>query len=62
MRGLAIGCALAIILVLVPGGHLLLVLLVPLAFVALVLVRPAWQPLPTRHRLPARRSGPTDPD
>jgi hypothetical protein len=44
MRGLAIGIALALILVLVPGGHFLLVLLMPLAFFALLMFRTSWQP------------------
>jgi hypothetical protein len=60
MRGLAIGIALALILVLVPGGHFLLVLLIPLAFVALLMFRTTWQPVPTAYRPEARRPGPAE--
>lgn len=45
MRGLAIGSALALILILVPGSRFLLVLLIPLAFFALLRYRARWQPL-----------------
>ena len=57
MRGLAIGIALALILVLVPGSHILLVLLIPLAFFALLRYRTTWQPLSRTHRPGARRPG-----
>jgi uncharacterized membrane protein YccC len=57
MRGLAIGIALALILVLVPGSHLLLVLLIPLAFFALLRYRTTWQPLSRTYRPGARRPG-----
>lgn len=50
MRTLAIGTALTIVLLLVPAGHPLLVLLLPLAFLALLLFRTTWQPLPTTYR------------
>lgn len=50
MRGLAIGLALTIVLLLVPGGHVLLVLLLPLAFLALLMVRAGWQPVSTTAR------------
>lgn len=50
MRALAIGTALTIVLLLVPAGHLLLVLLIPVAFLALLLFRTTWQPLPTVYR------------
>jgi hypothetical protein len=52
MRGLAIGIALTGILLLVPGGHFLLVLLVPLAFLALLMFRTTWQPVSTTYRPP----------
>jgi hypothetical protein len=55
MRGLAIGIALTLILMLVPGGHILLVLLVPLAFFALLMFRTTWQPVTTTYRPAARR-------
>ena len=58
MRGLAIGITLTAILLLVPGGHVLLVLLVPLAFLALLLFRTTWQPVSTTYR---PRSHATDP-
>jgi uncharacterized membrane protein YgaE (UPF0421/DUF939 family) len=54
MRGLAIGVALAMILVFVPGGHFLLVLLIPLAFFALLRYRTTWQPLSRTYRPGAR--------
>jgi hypothetical protein len=57
MRGLAIGIALTLILVLVPGSHFLLVLLIPLAFFALLRYRTTWQPLPRNYRPGARRPG-----
>ena len=62
MRGLAIGIALALILVLVPGGHFLLVLVVSLAFLALLVLRTSWQPISTTYRpqatpLRRRRAG-----
>jgi uncharacterized membrane protein YccC len=50
MRGLAIGIALALILLLVPGGHFLLVLLIPLAFFALLRYRATWQRIPRTYR------------
>lgn len=50
MRALTIGTAATIVLLLVPAGHLLLVLFVPLAFLALLLFRTTWQPLPTIYR------------
>jgi hypothetical protein len=58
MRGLAIGIALTLILVLVPASHFLLVLLIPFAFFALLRYRSSWQPLPQSDRLRARRAGP----
>ena len=54
MRGLAIGIALTIVLLLIPGAHLLLVMLVPLAFVALLMFRTSWQPVSTTYRPGAR--------
>ena len=62
MRGLAIGIALALILVLVPGGDFLLVLVVSLAFLALLVLRTTWQPISTTYRpqatpLRRRRAG-----
>jgi hypothetical protein len=57
MRDLAIGIALAGILLLVPGGHTLLVLLVPLAFVALLMFRTTWQPVSTTYRPPSQATG-----
>jgi hypothetical protein len=62
MRGLAIGIALVLILVLVPGGHFLLVLVVSLAFLALLVLRTTWQPISTTYRpqatpLRRRRAG-----
>jgi hypothetical protein len=59
MRGLAIGLALTTVLIHVPGGHVLLVLLMPFAFLALLLFRTTWQPVSTTYRPLARRSGPT---
>ena len=50
MRALAIGIALALILVLVPAGHVLLVLVIPLAFLALLMFRTTWQPISTTFR------------
>lgn len=50
MRGLAVGLALTMILVLVPGSHFLFILLVPLAFFALLRYRATWQPLPRTYR------------
>jgi hypothetical protein len=58
MRGLAIGIALTGILVLVPGGHFLLVLLIPLAFFALLRYRTTWHP---RARTSPSRSRATSP-
>jgi uncharacterized membrane protein YgaE (UPF0421/DUF939 family) len=60
MRGLAIGTALAVILILVPGGHFLLVLLVPLAFFALLRYRTTWQPVARTYRPGATRPGPAE--
>jgi len=57
MRGLAIGIALTLILFIVPGGHFLLVLLVPLAFLSLLMFRTTWQPVATTYRPEARRPG-----
>jgi hypothetical protein len=61
MRGLAIGIALALILILVPAGHFLLVLAIPLAFLALLMFRTTWQPVSTTYRpqamQPRRRRG-----
>ena len=61
MRGLALGIAFALILVLVPVGHYLLVLVVPLAFLALLMFRTSWQPIATTYRpqatQPRRRRG-----
>ena len=63
MRGLVIGIALALILVLIPAGHFLLVLAVPLAFLALLMFRTTWQPVSTTYRSGAtqlrRRRGDT---
>jgi len=59
MRGLAIATALTVVLLLVPGGHVLLVLLIPLAFLALLMFRTTWQPVPTTYRPRAERTGPT---
>jgi hypothetical protein len=58
MRGLAIGIALALILLLVPATHVLLVLLIPLAFFALIRYRTTWQPLTRTYRSEARRPRP----
>jgi 4-hydroxybenzoate polyprenyltransferase len=60
MRGLAIGITLALILLLVPGGHFLLVLVIPLAFFALLMFRTTWQPVPRTYRPAARRPGPAE--
>jgi hypothetical protein len=60
MRGLAIGIALTVVLLLIPGGHLLLVLLVPLAFLALLIFRTTWQPVATTYRPRTRRPGPAE--
>ena len=60
MRGLTIGVALAAILFLVPGGHVLLVLLIPLAFFALLRYRTTWQPVSTTYRPGPRRLSPTE--
>jgi hypothetical protein len=60
MRGLAIGIALALILVLLPAGHFLLVLVIPLAFLALLMFRATWQPISTTYRPEARRPGPAE--
>jgi hypothetical protein len=58
MRGLAIGIALAAILFLFTGGHFLLVpLLVPLGFFALLRNRTTWQPVPRTYRPGDRRTG-----
>ena len=57
MRGLAIGIALALILVLVPGGRFLLVLVVPLALLALLMFRTTWHPVSTTTQLRRRRAG-----
>jgi hypothetical protein len=49
MRGLAMGIALAAILFLVEGGHFLLVpLLIPIGFFALLRNRATWQPVSRR--------------
>ena len=58
MRGLAIGIALTTVLLLVPGGKFLLVLLIPLAFFALLTFRTTWQPVSTTYRPQGRQSGP----
>lgn len=58
MRGLAIGTAVTIVLLLVPGGHLLLVLLIPLALFAFLRFRTTWQPLSTAYRPRGGRTGP----
>lgn len=50
MRALAIGAAFTVVLLLVPGGHVVLVLLIPFALLALLVFRASWQPLPTNHR------------
>jgi hypothetical protein len=50
MRSLAIGIALTLILLLVPGSHFLLLLLLPLAFLALLMFRTTWQPVSTTYR------------
>jgi hypothetical protein len=42
MRGLVVGIALTLVLLLVPGGHFLFVLLVPLASFALIRYRTTW--------------------
>jgi uncharacterized membrane protein YgaE (UPF0421/DUF939 family) len=57
MRGLAIGIALALILILFPGSHFLLVLLIPLAFFALLRYRTTWQPLSRTYRPGAKQPG-----
>jgi hypothetical protein len=59
MRALAIGTALVAVLLLIPGGHLLLVLLVPFAFLALLAFRTTWQPVSTSYRPGARRTRPS---
>jgi hypothetical protein len=61
MRGLATGIALALILLIVPAGHLLLVLLIPLAFLALLMFRTTWQPVATTYRPTATRPDSTEP-
>ena len=60
MRSLAIGIALTGMLLLVPGGHTLLVLLVPLAFLALLMFRTTWQPVSTTYRPRSRPTGPAE--
>jgi hypothetical protein len=60
MRGLAIGIALTVIFVLVPGGHLLLVLLIPLAFFAFLRYRTTWQPLSRTYRPGSHRARGSD--
>ena len=60
MRGLAIGVALIAILFLVPAGHFLLVLLIPLALFALLRYRTTWQPVSTPYRPGARPPGPPE--
>ena len=60
MRGLAIGIALTAMLLLVPGGHVLLVLLVPLAFLALLMFRTTWQPVSTTYRPRSQATGPAE--
>ena len=60
MRGLAIGIALTGMLLLVPGGHILLVLLVPLAFLALLMFRTTWQPVSTAYRPRSQATGPAE--
>jgi hypothetical protein len=62
MRGLAIGIALTGILLLVPGGHILLVLLVPLALLALLVFRPTWQPVATTYRPRSQAISPPEHD
>jgi hypothetical protein len=62
MRGLAIGSALAMILVLVPGSHFLLALLIPLAFFALLRFRTTWQPVSKTYRPAARRQSAAEHD
>jgi hypothetical protein len=57
MRTLAIGTALTVVLLLIPGGRLLLVLLVPLAFLALLMFRTTWQPIATTYRPDSGRHG-----
>ena len=57
MRGLAIGIALGMVLLLLPAGNLLLVLLLPLAFFALLRYRTTWQPVSTPYRPVAGRPG-----
>jgi len=57
MRGLVIGIALASILFLVPGAGFWLVLVIPLAFFALLRYRTTWQPGRTVYRPDARRPG-----
>jgi hypothetical protein len=59
MRGLAIGTALTVVLLLVPGGQLMLVLLIPLAFLALLMFRTTWQPVSTTYRPEANRTART---
>lgn len=59
MRGLAIGLALALILIVVPASHFLFVLLIPLSFFALLRYRTAWQPVSRKPGRGARR--PTGP-
>ena len=59
MRGLAIGIALTVVLLLVPGGNILLVLLIPPAFLALLMFRTSWQPVATTYRPRGGRTGPT---
>lgn len=56
MRGLAIGVVLTLLLILIPGGHLLLVLLLPLAFLALLVFRTTWQPAVTTYSPGAGRT------
>lgn len=54
MRALAIGSALTLILLLIPSGHFLLIMLIPVAFAAILMFRPHWQPVSTTYRPPSR--------
>ena len=60
MRALAIGIALGLTLVLVPAGHVLLVLLIPLALLSLLLFRTTWQPVSTTYRPTAKPPRPIE--
>ena len=60
MSSLARGIALTGMLLLVPGGHILLILLVPLTFLALLMFRTTWRPVSTTYRPRSQATGPAE--